>query len=247
MTGSLALAAAVRHDRTRLARVCYDGNARCSRAFEDGPAARVVTSMLGPGFVAGDVLTISGDVAEGARLVVADQSATRAYGGHATSMARSIWRVAAHGTLALLREPTTLFADSRHQTHTAIDLASDARAIVVECVTIAEHAFASFASRLEIRCDGARVVCDRARLETSTFPARTLGTCVAIGHLSASAIEAIERTIDVARGVRCGLGRPLGDGVVVRAYGDDAWSVRETLHAIAAIATTSSVTPRAAP
>lgn len=236
MNGSLALTVERRCERTALASVRYDGMARCSRAFTHGLAARVVTSLLGPGYVAGDRVELHGSVGAHAHLVVADQSATRVFGGRATSSSRSVWRVASGATLALLREPTTLFAGSRHETQTTIDLPASARAIVVDLVTAAEPDFVSYATNLEIRCDGALVAVDRACLGAASFPARAVGSLVVVGGIRASAVAAIEDLLDAACDVRAGLGRPLGEGLVVRVYGDDMWHVRETLYACATLA-----------
>ena len=243
MTGSLALAVERHGERTALVSVRYDGMARCSRAFAQGDAARVVTSLLGPGYVAGDRVQTRGSVGAHAHVVVVDQSATRVFGGRAISSAQSVWRVAASAELELLREPTTLFAGSRHETSTTIDLPASARAIVVDLVIAAEPDFVSYETQLEIRCDGVLVAADRAHLEPPSFPARAVGSVVVVGAISEGAVAAIEGRLGAARDLRTGLGSPLGAGIVIRAYGDDAWNVRETLHACAALARISSSSP----
>jgi len=234
VTGTLTLLAERRGERTRLACVRYDGTLRCSRAFDDRGAVRVVTSSLGPGLLAGDGTVISGNVGTQAHLIVTEQSATRAYGGAAVSTSHRTWNVASAATLELLAEPVTLFSGSRHEANTTIELGVGARVTIVDAIVAAEPQFVSYASDVTIRRAGRLVTVDRARLDPEVMPARALGVLIYLGQLSAHRLGDIESFLHARSGIRFGVGRPLAEGLIVRLYGDDAWTVREALHAAAA-------------
>lgn len=234
MTGTLTLLAERRGERTRLACVRYDGTLRCSPAFDDRGAVRVVTSSLGPGLLAGDGTVISGNVGTQAHLIVTEQSATRAYGGAAVSTSHRTWNVASAATLELLAEPVTLFSGSRHEANTTIELGVGARVTIVDAIVAAEPQFVSYASDVTIRRAGRLVTVDRARLDPEVMPARALGVLIYLGQLSAHRLGDIESFLHARSGIRFGIGRPLAEGLIVRLYGDDAWTVREALHAAAA-------------
>ncbi len=234
MTGNLTLIAERRGERTRLACVRYNGTLRCSRAFDDRGAVRVVTSSLGPGLLAGDRTVISGNVGTQAHLIVTEQSATRAYGGAAISTSHRTWNVASAATLELLAEPVTLFSGSRHEANMTIELEVGARVTIVDAIVAAESHFVSYASDVTIHRAGRLVTVDRARLDSEAMPARALGVLIYLGHLSEYRLAEIESLLHAIRGIRFGIGQPLAEGLIVRLYGDDAWTVREALHAVAA-------------
>lgn len=112
-------------------RVRYDGLLRCSRAFEHGDAALVVTSHLGPGVVHGDHVDVRGTLDGDARLIVTAQAATRVLGGgarRASSDAR--WDVGPGALLQLIGEPLVAGNGGRYDATQHVSLARGARVVV---------------------------------------------------------------------------------------------------------------------
>jgi hypothetical protein len=114
-----------------LRRVRYDGVLRCSRAFEHGDAALVVTSHLGPGVVHGDRVQVRGTLDDDARLIVTAQAATRVLGGgarRASSDAR--WDVGPGALLQLVGEPLVASPGGHYDATQHVFLARGARVLV---------------------------------------------------------------------------------------------------------------------
>ena len=118
--------------RTVLRRVRYDGLMRCSRAFDRGGAALVVTSQLGPGVVHGDRLELRGTLDDGAHLIVTAQAATRILGGARRASSDARWNVGSGARLQLIGEPLVASAGGCYEATQHVALARGARVLVCD-------------------------------------------------------------------------------------------------------------------
>ena len=229
-TGSLDITARRLGQRTVLGRVRYEGISRCSRAFAEGDAVRVVTSQLGPGVVQGDLIVSSGRLEAGAHLIVTQQAATRLMGGKRSARAQTHWALDAGALLELLGEPLIGYTDARYDAVTTVDLAAGAR------VLISEIACTPTDSAVRIRTS---VQQHSRELFYDAFDAAAAGPQV-IGSFSVIGIDApcIARVLAALDAVsaddddtRQGAGA-LPAGVFARILGNDVWTVRAALIAL---------------
>lgn len=226
-TGSLMIAARRAGPRTIVERLRYEGISRCSRAFADGVAARVVFSQLGPGVVRGDLTHCAGSIGAGAHLIVTQQSATRLMGGPRGAAAHDAWTVASDALLELLGEPVVAAADARYDAVTRVDLAPGAAVLITDVA----HVTAGSAVRVRTSVRrGARELWYDA-LEPAAVAPEVVGTFAVIGLSDDDAsrlIACLDRAADGCADVRAGVGR-LRYGVAARILARDVWAVRTAL------------------
>jgi urease accessory protein len=236
-SGSLTIAACRAGPRTILERVRFDGISRCSRAFADGDAARVMLSQLGPGVVRGDRITTGGVVRAGAHLIVTNQAATRLMGGGRQARAEAAWSIEAGALLELIGEPLVALADSRYDASTVIDLGPGAVVLTTEIACV--PAGANVRLRTSIRRRGRELFYDA--LEPAAAAPYTVGTFALAGLAEEHVVPlvaALDHAADAAAGARLGVGA-LQSGVVVRMLATDIWTVRSILQALRTAARTA--------
>jgi urease accessory protein UreH len=231
-TGSLHLAASRAGTRTVLERVRYDGISRCSRAFRDGDAMRVVCSQLGPGVVRGDRVTTEGRLHAGAHLIVTQQTATRLLGGGAASEAQATWRLDDGAFLELLGEPLVGNPGARYEATTNVELATGAR--VLSCEYACVPADSRVRLRTSVRRGGREILYDAYDAESAApFVTGTLAYAGIDASRAAEAVARLDAASDACAGVRVGVGA-LPEGVLARVLGTEVWQVRAALLALRA-------------
>lgn len=240
-SGSLHIAARRAGPRTVLERVRYDGISRCSRAFARGDAALVVLSQLGPGVVRGDDVSTVGDVRAGAHLIVTSQTATRVMGGPRISRSTSTWTLEDGATLDIVGEPLVAAPDARYEATTTIELGRGSLVLISDVAAVPSGADVHL-----------RTVVRRAGREGwyDAFAAAAVAP-LAVGSFALvglppddipAALAALD-AVDVAPGVRCGIG-VLANGLFARLLAPDVWSVRTHLTALRTAAASVSLATR---
>jgi urease accessory protein UreH len=223
---ALHLEAHARDGRTVVGRIRADGLCRASRAFHEGGAARVVVSQLGPGMVRGDVFRAGGRVAERAHLVVTGQMATRILSGPDAVTSDAQWSVEADAMLELLPEPTIVCAGASYRSHTVVQLAPNARAIVSDIIR--REPGAALTVTTIARRDERYAVYDTLRFAADDDDDDTaIGTLMVFGM--PVCVDALDRAADACTGVRIGTGVLRDGDVLARVTGRDVWDVREAL------------------
>jgi hypothetical protein len=209
-------------------RVRYEGTARCSRTFEDGGAARIMLSQLGPGVVRGDAFDVRGSVAAGAHLIVTEQAATRVLGGTQPSTYAAHWSVAAGATLELRAEPVIAQAPGEHTIVTEIECEPGAIVMLRDAASVTNGACVRL--RTLVRIGGRERFCDSIELRDVS----ALGTFALIG--AACAVEPFDAFAAAAvPAVRVGIGT-LRDGIFARVLAPAIWPVREALDGLRVLA-----------
>jgi urease accessory protein len=138
-----------------------------------GHGAWVFVASFGGGLVDGDGPRLTLDVHEGATALLGTQASTKVYRAtspHGCSQTL-VARVAAHGTLVVVPDPVTCFADARYRQDIEVTLAPDASLLLVDGLTSGRSArgerwaFARYASRVRVVRDGAVAVNDTLVLD----------------------------------------------------------------------------------
>ena len=150
-------------------------HAGCLKAlFPRGPADRlsaVIVNTSG-GITGGDDLRIEGHVGVDSRLSLTSQAAERIYRASGIEPARVTTKiiVAAGGRLDWLPQETILFDAARLDRRLRVDLAADARCLLVETLVFGRKAMGErvralhLSDRIEVWRDGAPLFIDRMRL-----------------------------------------------------------------------------------
>ncbi len=225
------LEARARDGRTVVDRIRTTGLCRASRAFHEGPAARVVVSQLGPGMVRGDAFAAAGAVARGAHLVVAGQMATRVLSGPDTVTSAASWSIEPGATLELLAEPTLVSAGAAYEARTELLLQPGARAVVVEVVRRERGAALAVAT---VARRGERLACaDSLRFAGDDEETSATGTLLVFGGANRAALD---RARGAHPGVRFGTDVLRDGDLLARAVGTSVWDVRAALLALRAAA-----------
>jgi len=133
-------------------------------------ACWVYTATLGGGLVGGDRVHMTIDVEANARALLCTQASTKVYRSHRQTSQRIVGRVADGAVLAMLPDPVVCFADSRFSQEQQYHLDTHGNLALVDVMTAGRHAtgerwvFHSYASRIDIRCAGDRVLYDAVDL-----------------------------------------------------------------------------------
>ena len=153
-----------------------------TRVFATSPAKLIATkaraatcwvyaATLGGGFVGGDEIQLTAEVAAGARALLTTQASTKVYRSLRPSKQTVTATVADQGLLAVVPDPIVCFADADFTQHQRYDLRTDASLVVVDWMTSGRHAvgerwaFSRYETRLDIRRDTEPVVFDTLVLE----------------------------------------------------------------------------------
>jgi urease accessory protein UreH len=210
-----------------LRRVRYEGVMRCSRAFDRGGAALVVTSQLGPGVVHGDRLEVNGTLDEDARLIVTAQAATRVLGGARSAFSVANWNVGARARLQLIGEPLVASSGGRYEATQHVALARGARVLISD----AASAPADSAIRLRtiIDVEGIEALYDAVDVQCAAPAA--FGTLALFGldkREVTRATEVLDALCAELPDAQAGVGA-YPHGVLVRVLAVSLWPVYATL------------------
>ena len=231
--GSIALTCDAGAGRTRLRAIRCEGLSRSSRAFAvPSGAIRLVLSTLGPGVLAGDRFTVTGDVAERASLIACGQMATPVFAGTSPSQTDAGWQIADGATLLVAGEPLLLEPDSTHAAGATFAVLGSGTAIVVD--TFGLRGSARLSMRTRATLDGKLVY--RDAYDISGDLAGAFGTVTLIAADAGARAAFLERahavSANFATAVRAGCGETAA-AAVVRLHGARVWDVRAAALAIA--------------
>ena len=222
--GTLELAFARRDGRTRLAHLYQRTPLRA--LFPRHPAGDVPVAAIanvGGGLVAGDSVSVSVRIGEGASALVTTQAAEKVYrSAGADCRVATRLAVAPGGWLEWCPQETIVFERVRLRRTLALDLTGDARAMLGEALVLGRLASGERAGegilldRIEVRRDGELAWLDCLRLEGSYEPvvaaAAGLGGARAVATFVHAAPDAEDR-LDLARGLLPG--EPVRSGATV--------------------------------
>jgi len=211
-----------------------------------GPAAWAFLISHGGGLVGGDDIEVEVQVGAGAAALLTTQAETKVYrarDGRGASQ-RLHAQVERGGTLALLPDPVSPFAGSRHDQRQRFDLAEGASLLALDAVASGRSArgerwaFDRYRTSTEVFVDGRRAICDALSLTNPLpgSPARALAArlgrvdalavAIAIGPAFADGARALLARI-AARPVERGSSviasaSPVADGVLLRCAASSA-------------------------
>ncbi len=100
-----------------------------------GDGAWAYTTTLGGGLLAGDEIRLRATVGPAARAVLSSQGSTRIYRSSLASKVSLEVALSEGSLLAILPDPTSCFAGSRHEQRTRVDMAAGSSLALVDCVT----------------------------------------------------------------------------------------------------------------
>lgn len=172
-----------------------------------GEAAWVYTSTFGGGLVAGDDVSLELTVGEGASLVASTQASTKVYRCPAGVVTRQALhaQVADGGSLFVLPDPVTPFADADYRQEQVFDLHGGANLVSLEWMTSGRlamgerWAFRGYATRTRIRIDGRLAALDALRLDAMDDEAAAMS--VGAYHCFATVFIVGSQLLDGAEGV----------------------------------------------
>lgn len=159
--------------RSRVVRAFATSPLRLLTPRNHGHAAWVYTSSFGGGLVGGDHLKTTIIVEPGAAAFVSTQSSTKVYRSPLGAVSDCDARVAAGGLLVLAPDPVVCFAASGYRQRQRFELDGEAALVLVDWLTSGRRAagerwaFDEYASTLDVRRDGKRLVYDAMMLRAS--------------------------------------------------------------------------------
>jgi urease accessory protein len=171
-----------------------------------GGACWVYSATLGGGLVGGDEIRMVIDVGAGTRALVATQASTKIYRSLCSATQDISASIDDDALLAVLPDPVVCFAGAHFSQTQRYELGARANLVVVDWMTSGRHAagerwaFRHYASRIEVRRSGRRLLHDQWLLsETDGSIAARLGkfdvclTAVIAGPLLAAAAAEVVR------------------------------------------------------
>lgn len=239
------LGVAVKAGRTRLARLFQEGGARIRMpATARDPLEAVLINTAG-GLTGGDRLDWTVDIEDGASAVVTTQACEKAYrASEGLAEVGCRMSVAQGGWLAWLPQETILFDGCAFRRTIEVDLAANARALIVEATVFGRQAMGERVTRASVK-DRWRIRRDGRLIHAEDFAAgpeidRMLGAPAGLGGATAIATvlylsEDAEWRLDSARGIIGQAGgasfwRVGGSGkLLARIVADDGYSLRRRL------------------
>ncbi|MBO6719993.1 MAG: urease accessory protein UreD [Rhizobiaceae bacterium] len=239
------LVAALVDGRTRVSRLYQEGAAKMRLPQQAGPSLEAVLINTAGGLTGGDRLSWEVEARTGTSVTVTTQACERAYrsaGGHAELRSRIAVRDGA--TLAWLPQETILYDRSALQRSLEIDLAPDARTLIVEPVILGRRAYgetvqlAHFRDRWRVRVAGRLVHAEdfalgpsverRIAREVVTGGALAFATILLVGRDAEAHAEPLRTIVGDAGGVSHwhvgGTGK-----LLARLVAQDAYALRRRL------------------
>lgn len=195
-----------------------------------GPAVVACLATYGGGLVGGDRLELELAAGAGSTLAIGSQSTTKVYRcPDAPAELTATAQVGGGALLAMLPEPTSLFAGSRYRQRIAIDCAAGASLAWLDAVSAGRVAGGevwrqeAYDARLELRSDGRLLARDALRLDPPLAAERLAGAAVVatLWLLGPRCADAAAAAADLAaahrpgeRGLWLGWSRLPGGGVL---------------------------------
>ncbi len=202
------------HGRTRLRRLFQEGSAKIRLPRQEGDGLEAVLINTGGGLTGGDRLSWSAEAAVGATLTLTTQACEKVYrsgGGEAQVACRL--RAGEGARLLWLPQETILFEDAALDRRMEVELAGDARLLLVEAVILGRKAMGEevrrlrFRDRWRVRVDGTLVHADDLSFQGER---RTFASPAALG--AAGAIASVLVVGDDAEALLPAARNLLGDG-----------------------------------
>jgi urease accessory protein len=243
--GRSRVSARLRDGRSVLGALYEQGSAKVRLPRVEGPALHAVLLNTAGGLTGGDRFAVEAEVAAGARLVLATQTAERAYRAQPgeTALVTNRLRLGPGATLEWLAQETILFDACALARSLEIDMAADARLLVVEPLVLGRAAMgetvrtAEFRDSVTLRREGRLVYADRLRLwgdvAATTRGAAAFGGARACATLIYAAPDA-ESRLDGLRALlpQGSAGASAFDGAIsARILSPDGYDLRRTLMA----------------
>lgn len=170
--GAARVSARLRDGRSRLAEFSEQGSAKFRIPVTHGPALHAVALNTAGGITGGDRLRYSAEAEAGAHLTLATQTAERAYRAQPGQTGRLEVRlsVGSGATLEWLAQETILFDGCALSRSISVEMAPDARLLVVEPVVLGRAAMGetvavgAFRDSQRVRRDGRLIYADETRI-----------------------------------------------------------------------------------
>ncbi len=244
--GRSRVSARLRDGRSVLGALEERGSAKIRLPRVESPALEAVLLNTAGGLTGGDRFAVSAEAEAGARLVLASQTAERAYRAQPGEVARVDNRlsVGPGATLEWLAQETILFDCCALRRTLEIDMAADARLLVVEPLVLGREAMgetvraADFTDSVTLRREGRLVYADRLRLAGDVVAATrgpaAFGGARACATLLYAAPDA-ESRLDGLRALlpQAAAGASAFDGAIsARILSPDGYDLRRTLLAV---------------
>ena len=232
-------------DRTRLSELYQDGCAKIRLPNTHGTGLEAVLINTAGGLTGGDVMNWSVGVADGGHTVLTTQACERIYrsiGGHA--QVETAIKVGAGAHLDWLPQETILFAGSRLQRRSEIDLAGGATLTAVEAILLGRDAMgetamdAALTDKWRIRRDGRLLHAEATRIDGSAEAResrpllaghRALATIL---HIATDAEGAARRCQSVRALLPAGAAiaaSAIGERLVIRALANSGLALRRMI------------------
>lgn len=196
-----------------------------------GPAAWIITSSLGGGFVDGDHLALDVEVQAGAIALLSTQSSTKVYRG--TSSQRTRVTVGADATALVVPDPVVPFRDASFSQRTDVELDPSASLVLIDVLTAGRVAFGErwdstrIDSTLAVHLGDERRFYERLLLERQGRPlAERMGRYDVIGTALVFGPRFDEEAAELAAGIAAAPA-PRDAKVIVSA---SAFSIHRTDH-----------------
>ena len=247
--GAVRLASKARSggDGSTLADLRQQGSLKALFPRGDGPGLVAMLLNTAGGVTGGDRMAVTAEAQAGSRLVLTTQAAERLYAALPDETGQVVNRLAVGpgARLDWLPQETILFDRARVRRSLTVEMAPDARFVMVEPLILGRPAMgetvrqASFSDRIRIHRDGALLFADRLALD-GDLAARFARPGVAAGGgavatllVAASGAEdllnPLRRLLDDTPGASAGAAAPAEGLLVARFVADDAFTLRRAL------------------
>ena len=238
--GAAGVTVKAREGRTVLEGLRQQGAAKAFLPRVDSPDPEIVFLNTAGGLTGGDKLSYSVSVGARGRATAATQTAERAYrAAQDVAQGEVRLRVGAGAELHWLPQETILFDGAALDRRTEVDLAPDARFLMVETVVLGRAAMGEavavldFTDRRIVRRDGVPVMVEPLRFDTATLHrsgpaalagARAFSTVALFADDAEDALGPVRAALD---GAEIAAAASAWDGkLVVRAMAGDAYPLR---------------------
>lgn len=230
--------------RTRLVTLGQRGSAKAFLPRNHAPDPEIVFLNSSGGMASGDRLRFELTLGTGCKALATTQTAERAYRCDGPCAQAEIELTVGPGaSLAWLPQETILYDGAALTRRTRIDLAPDARCLMLESVILGRAAMGEVVTRLrlsdrrEIRRDGRLVALDPLRIDDAILARRNspallgganaLATLILAAPGAADLLPALRQTGDAVTA-----SAPRHDLLILRILAHDGWALRQTVLAL---------------
>ncbi|MFN3613160.1 MAG: urease accessory protein UreD [Rubrimonas sp.] len=241
--GHARITARLRNGRSRIGALYEQGSAKIRVPRTQGPALQAVILNTAGGITGGDDLRYDVAAEDGAWLTLATQTAERAYRAQPGTTGRltATMRIAPGATLEWLAQETILFDRCAFSRSLSVEMAADARLLLVEPVVLGREAMGervargAFRDSQSIRRDGRLIYADMTRIDgpladVAAHPAALRGAraWATLLYAAPDAEDRLEALRAVLPGTECGASA--FDGMIsARIVSPDGYELRRTL------------------